>query len=325
MLYPLTFEPIYQSKIWGGDKLSRILEKPQAPQFQCGESWEVSTVPGSISQVAQGPLKGRLLSDLLDQYGEALVGAAVKRKFGDTFPLLIKYIDASELLSVQVHPDDALAAHMHGSLGKTEMWYIVHAEPGAWLYAGWSRPVSREAYIEAFEQGNLLSLLQKTEVQPGDVFYIPAGLIHSIGAGIVLAEIQENSDVTYRVYDFDRNDSAGNTRELHLKEALNALAFGEPTSPLIRRKYPLHGVEEVVSCPHFTTRVVTATQPMERDYAQVDSLVVVMVMAGAATLNCQGISYPIRQGETILMPAALPNWRVEPISTVRLLETYISA
>jgi mannose-6-phosphate isomerase len=322
MLTPLRFEPIYKDKIWGGHQLHALLNK-QGASAQCGESWEVSAVSGDVSRVAEGPHKGRTLTELQQEFGDALVGKSVRKRYGSTFPLLVKFIDAAELLSVQVHPDDALAMKKHNSLGKTEMWYIVDAEPGAWLYAGWNKPVSREEYLEAFEQGRLLDLLLKVEVKAGDIFFIPAGLIHSIGAGIVLAEIQENSDITYRVYDFDRRDDAGKLRDLHVADALDALTFGMACQSLIRQEPVLNTFVQVVDCPHFTTHVLHATHVMERNLPEIDSLKIVMGLEGSAQIRVGETAHTLAKGDTLLIPAGLTQWKIEPNPSVRLLETYI--
>ena len=223
-LYPLTFTPIFKERIWGGEKLEKELHKP-IHQPLIGESWEVSTVKGDISVIDNGALKGTSLQTLIEQAPEALLGRAVYKRFGTDFPLLIKFIDAAQDLSIQVHPDDALAKARHNSFGKTEMWYIMEADPNASIIIGFNRNVSKEEYQSHLENKTLSQLLNYEKVSHGDMFFIPAGKIHAIGAGVLLAEIQQTSDITYRVYDFDRKDKHGNYRELHTELALDAIDF----------------------------------------------------------------------------------------------------
>jgi len=224
-LYPLMFEPVLKPTLWGGRKLGTALGKPLPPNELIGESWEVSGVKDNISVVANGPLQGRLLTDLMDTYKSDLLGAGVYERYPDEFPLLIKFIDANQDLSIQVHPDDELARQRHNSFGKTEMWYVIDAEPGATLISGFNRPTSRAEYLEYFHNGRLMELLNRESVAPGDVFFLPAGRVHTIGKGLLIAEIQQTSNITYRIYDFDRVDKDGNKRQLHTEEALDAIDY----------------------------------------------------------------------------------------------------
>lgn len=224
-LYPLKFEPILKDKIWGGEKLKKVLDKPTDSK-ECGESWELSGVAGDVSIVSEGELKGKSLTELIGTYTGDLLGKKVYSRFGNNFPLLIKFIDANQDLSIQVHPNDAMAKERHNSFGKTEMWYVVDAEPGATLISGFNKPTSKEEYLEYFNSGKLTDLLNKENVENDDVFYLPAGRVHTIGKGLLIAEIQQTSDITYRIYDFDRTDAQGNKRELHVEQALGAIDFG---------------------------------------------------------------------------------------------------
>ena len=224
-LYPLKFDTIFKEKIWGGTKMKDVLGKDFSPLKNCGETWEISGVLGNLSKVSEGPLKGSTLPELIDEFGSELVGKKVLEKYGNEFPLLVKFIDAAQDLSIQVHPDDKLAKTRHNSLGKTEMWYIFQADEGAKLISGFSKDTNKEEYVEFLENGKLTELLNEEEVNSGDCFFLPAGRVHTIGKGLLLAEIQQSSDVTYRIYDFDRTDDEGNKRDLHTDQALDGLDY----------------------------------------------------------------------------------------------------
>ena len=225
-LYPLKFTPIVKDKIWGGTKLASVLNKPTGESTEAGESWEISGVEGNVSVVSEGEFKGRSLVELIDEFKGELIGEKVYERFGDKFPLLIKFIDANDDLSIQVHPDDDLGMKRHNSFGKTEMWYVVSADKDAKLISGFNKPTSKEEYLEYFESGKLVELLNREDVYDDDVFYLPAGRVHTIGKGLLIAEIQQTSDITYRIYDFDRVDANGNGRELHVEEAVDAIDYG---------------------------------------------------------------------------------------------------
>ena len=225
MLKPLKFRTIFKDKIWGGNKIKTILNKDFSPLPNCGETWEISGVEGNVSVVAEGEYAGKSLVELIDKYTDKLIGKKLYKKFHDQFPLLIKFIDANDDLSIQVHPDDKLARKRHNSFGKTEMWYVIQADPGAKLNAGFNRKVDKETYLHHLQNNTLEEILNFEEVRAGDVFFLPAGRVHYIGKGICLAEIQQTSDITYRIYDFDRRDDKGNLRELHTDLALDAIDF----------------------------------------------------------------------------------------------------
>lgn len=221
MLYPLTFETIFKDKIWGGQKIKTILGKDFSPLPNCGETWEVSDVDGNLSVVKEGGLQGKSLHELVEQYKGDLVGDHVYEKYGNRFPLLVKFIDANDDLSIQVHPDDKLAAERKSGFGKTEMWYIMQADEGAKLNSGFNREVTQEEYVKAVADNTIQDLLNIETAQPGDVFFLPAGRVHYIGKGLLLAEIQQTSDTTYRIYDFDRVDATtGQKRELHTEQEI---------------------------------------------------------------------------------------------------------
>lgn len=323
-LYPLKFAPIYKEKIWGGNKMKTILGKDFGKLPNCGESWELSGVEGNVSVVSNGYLAGNSLEELVEVYMGDLVGDKVFENFGNEFPLLIKFIDANDDLSIQVHPDDELAAERHNSYGKTEMWYVLQADPGSKLQSGFNREVDQETYIEKLENGELTSILNFEEVAPGDVFFIPAGRVHAIGKGILLAEIQQTSDVTYRIYDYERLDASGNIRELHNDLAIDAIDF--TVWPEYKSKYTPRANEsvELVKCNYFTTNLLELNRKLEKDYNQLDSFVIYMCLDGELNLETESGSEKFRKGETILLPASIENVILKPVTpAVKLLEVYI--
>jgi len=319
-LYPLKFTPILKDKIWGGPRLRDVLGKKASDQ--AGESWEISCVQGDISVVENGFLAGNSLIELAEVYMGDLLGDQIYDKFGMEFPLLIKFIDASEVLSVQVHPDDSLARERHNSYGKTEMWYIIESDQGE-LIAGFNRELDREAYLRHFHEGTLKEILNRVKVGPGDIYFMPAGQVHAIGAGVLLAEIQQTSDVTYRIYDWDRTDPAGNPRELHTDLALDAIDFAFRKDQKIPYQALENSTVTAVDSPYFTTSVIRLDQPVDKDYNLIDSFVVYMCMEGEAGVAHPGGVEKIRKGETILIPAELKNIAILPTRATTLLEVYI--
>lgn len=321
-LYPLKFEPILKDKIWGGEKLKKVLDKPTDSK-ECGESWELSGVAGDVSIVSEGELKGKSLTELIGTYTGDLLGKKVYSRFGNNFPLLIKFIDANQDLSIQVHPNDAMAKERHNSFGKTEMWYVVDAEPGATLISGFNKPTSKEEYLEYFNSGKLTDLLNKENVENDDVFYLPAGRVHTIGKGLLIAEIQQTSDITYRIYDFDRTDAQGNKRELHVEQALGAIDFGFYQE--YKTTYDKSASEtNLVSCDYFTTNKLIVKKEVKRDYQSIDSFIVLMCLAGSGTIDFgRGkISYTL--GDTLLVPNQLGEIDINPEQKSKLMEVYIS-
>ena len=300
-LYPLTFDPIFKERIWGGEKLQTELHKP-THQPLIGESWEVSTVKGDVSVISNGTLKGTSLQALIEQAPEVLLGSAVYKRFGTDFPLLIKFIDAAQDLSIQVHPDDALAKARHNSFGKTEMWYIMEADPNASIIIGFNRNVSKEEYQSHLENKTLSQLLNYEKVSHGDMFFIPAGKIHAIGAGVLLAEIQQTSDITYRVYDFDRKDKNGNYRELHTELALDAIDFERKED--FRKSYSSteNTVNPAVASPYFTTDYLKITQETPLTLSE-DSFHIYIGVAGKGSLQYGDMELPLEKGQTVLVPA----------------------
>ncbi len=323
-LYPLKFTPILKDKIWGGEKLKSILKK-ESKKNNLGESWEISGVQGDVSVVSNGFLAGNNLEELIEIYMGELVGDEVYNTFNTEFPLLFKYIDADDDLSVQVHPNDEMSRERHNAFGKTEMWYVIDAEPKSTLISGFVKPSSKQEYLDALNSGKLMSLLQKHEVKEGDTFFIPAGNIHAIGAGILLAEIQQTSDVTYRIYDFDRKDSEGNTRELHTDLALDANDYNNTNKKI---DYQLKDDEAVMlaSCQYFTTNVLSITEPFDRDVYLLNSFVVYMCVDGKADIVYQdGKRESISKGETVLVPANIGEIELVPDGKAKLLEVYIKS
>lgn len=323
-LYPLKFTPIYKDKIWGGNKIKSVLNKDFGSLPNCGESWELSGVEGNVSVASNGYLAGNSLEELIEVYMGDLVGDQIYETYGTEFPLLIKFIDANDDLSIQVHPDDEMAAERHNSYGKTEMWYVMQADKGAKLQSGFNQPVDQEKYLEKLEKVELTDILNFEEVTAGDVFFIPAGRVHAIGKGILLAEIQQTSDITYRIYDYDRRDDKGNTRELHTDLALDAIDY--TLFPEYKSNYEVKANEsvELASCQYFTTNVLELTQVVEKDYNKLDSFVIYICMEGELVVETESGTELVQMGETILIPASVENVHLKPITaSAKLLEVYI--
>ena len=321
MLYPLKFRPRLKKRIWGGRLLSERLGKRIPKDAIMGESWEISGVDGDISIVSNGPLAGNNLEELIEVYMGELVGDRVYEKFGLEFPLLIKYIDAQDKLSVQVHPDDKLAAERHFDHGKTEMWYILEAAPDAELYIGFKDNLSQETYNKHITSHTLPETLSTVHVNPGEAFFIPAGTVHSIGKGILLAEIQQTSDITYRIYDWDRKDADGHTRELHTELAADAIHFDESGPYALPVAAHKNEASVLKKCPYFTVNLIDLNGELERNYVALDSFVIYMPFEGALTIEWDGGSERFRRGETILLPACIEEVRLK--GEGKLLEIYI--
>jgi mannose-6-phosphate isomerase len=322
-LYPLKFKPIIKDKIWGGTRLKNLLNKP-CKTDKAGESWEISGYPGNISRVKNGFLKGNSLEELIEVYMGDLVGDRVFENFGTFFPLLIKFIDANDVLSIQVHPDDKLAAKQFGSYGKTEMWYVIEAERDAEIIVGFNQPVSKEIYLKHLNDKTLMSILNAEKTFPGDVFFLPAGRIHAIGQGILLAEIQQTSDATLRIYDFDRVDENGKPRMLHTENALEAIDF--KVYPNYKTPYSrdLNKPSQLASCQYFTTNCLSLNAPVERDHHNIDSFVIYMCVDGKFEIQYnQNEKETLVKGETVLLPAEIKKIRLIPAKDTRLLEVYI--
>lgn len=301
-IHPLKFNPILKERLWGGTKLKDVLGKPIENDIT-GESWELSAVEGDVSVVANGDLQGTSLQKLINEYPEELLGKSVFERFGKEFPILIKFIDAKQDLSIQLHPNDELAKKRHNSFGKTEMWYIMDADKGAELIVGFNKDVSKEEYAKSIEDDTLLELLNYETVKEGDTFFINTGKIHAIGAGVLLAEIQQTSDITYRVFDFNRKDKDGNLRELHTELALDAVDYEKKDDFKVKYSVEKDTVNQMVACPYFNTNFLELTEDLELDVATRDSFTIYMCVGGSATVENDFGSAKINKGETVLIPA----------------------
>lgn len=355
MLYPLKFKPFFKEKIWGGTKIESELHRPVRNMSRCGESWEISAIEDNVSVIANGFFADdNDLNELLEVYMGDLVGDKVYDEFGLGFPLLVKYIDATDDLSVQVHPDDKLAQERYGMNGKTEMWYVIDAEPGAGLYVGFKDGVSRDDYWNAVEAGNVDELLRFYPVKKGDLFFIPAGTVHAIGKGVLLAEIQQPSDVTYRIFDWNRVDADGNARELHIDEAIDAIHFenevdNEPTNTPDDDEKNENGneneekVKEVCLIPagkvdyeekfnttstllrsrFFNLNEIYFEKPLKKNYADIDSFIIYMCIEGNVQCFTEEEQIELKQGEVMLVPASTNELNLIPTQKSKLLEVYL--
>ena len=323
MLYPLKFSPILKDKIWGGTKLKSLFNKA-AETDKLGESWELSGYEGDESVVTNGFLAGNNLRELIEIYMGELIGDTVFDEYGLSFPLLFKLIDANENLSIQVHPGDEVAAERHNSYGKTEMWYVVDADKGAELIIGFNDDCSRETYLKAMSEDKVEDLLHKVPVTKGDVFFIPAGRVHAIGKGVVVAEIQQSSDVTYRIYDYKRKDDNGNERELHTEQALDVINFEASKQPKTIYSPLLNETTPLITCDYFTTNLLRFNKSLERQYAKLDSFVAYMCLEGTFTIESEGEKTTVIKGDTVLIPASIDELSLVPDGEVTLLEVYVS-
>ncbi|WP_367773776.1 type I phosphomannose isomerase catalytic subunit [Flavobacterium sp. WC2421] len=319
MVYPLQFDPILKDRIWGGEKLKTILNKPIESKIT-GESWELSTVEGDVSVIANGEFKGKSLTEVIEELPNEILGTEVHKRFGKQFPLLFKYLDAREDLSIQVHPNDELAKKRHNSFGKTEMWYIMQADPDSRIIVGFKEKSNANEYLEHLKNKTLLSILDDVEVKEGDVFFLETGTVHAIGAGLVVAEIQQTSDITYRIYDFDRVDAQGNTRELHIDLALEAINYDKVEAYRSYKKDE-NVSNTIVNCPYFTTNFI----PLE-DTVNVsktgNSFTVYMCVDGEFELEYDMNIYTYKKGDTVLIPAAMDYYVITGKASI--LEIYIS-
>jgi len=321
--YPLKFEPILKERIWGGNKLSTVLNKT-SDKVNIGESWELSDVKGDVSIVSNGAYKGKSLEFIIDKYKSALLGKKVQDRFGKKFPLLIKFIDAKEALSIQLHPNDALAKERHDSFGKTEMWYVMNADKGANLIVGFKKESNKEEYLKHLDNKSLLEILNVDEVKPGDVYFIPTGRIHAIGAGVLLAEIQQTSDVTYRIYDWDRKDDQGNGRELHTELALDAIDYTASDKYKSDYQSELNKSKNIVDCQYFTTNIIDLEGRVTINNTDKDSFAIYIAVEGKVTIVYNGDNEIIlNTGETVLVPACLTQFVLKSEVKSTILEVYI--
>ncbi|MVM41007.1 mannose-6-phosphate isomerase [Spirosoma sp. HMF3257] len=325
MLYPLTFKTIFKDKIWGGQKIKTILEKDFSPLPNCGETWEVSDVEGNVSIVNEGSLQGKSLHELVEEYKGELVGKHVYEQYGNRFPLLVKFIDANDDLSIQVHPDDELAKKRKSGFGKTEMWYIMQADEGAKLNSGFNRELTKDEYVKAVADNTIQDLLNIETAKPGDVFFLPAGRVHYIGKGLLLAEIQQTSDTTYRIYDFDRVDATtGQKRELHTELAVDAIDYHHYDHYKTQYDKKLNESVNAVKSDYFITNVLNFNEEVAQDYSRIDSFVILICVAGGLTIETQGgYSLSLRMGQCALIPASVNNLTLIPDGDMTVLETYV--
>ena len=320
MLYPLFFKPIPKDRLWGGRKLMDFLHKPFQGK-EIGESWELSAVSGDESVVSDGPLQGKQLNELIEIYKADLVGKSVYERFGNDFPVLIKYIDAQKELSVQLHPHDYLAKERHNSFGKNEMWYIMDADPEAQLIAGFSKDTDKKEYQQHLQNGKIEDLLHYETVKRGDTFFIRTGTVHAIGAGILLAEIQQTSDVTYRIFDWNRKDKDGNTRELHTELALDAIDFAKRDNHKVAYTAEPNQRSLMVDSPYFTTEIIAVQGEMHVQTDQLDSFVVLMAVHGDSEISVDNTSYQLPFGSTVLLPACLTGFSIQANQSEVLMVT----
>lgn len=320
--YPIKFTPILKDKIWGGTKLKELFNK-EAEGDSTGESWEISNVPGDISVVANGALKGKTLTDLISTYKGDLVGNKIFEAFGEKFPLLIKFIDAKENLSIQLHPNDQLAKERHNSFGKTEMWYVMDADNDSKLNVGFTKELDKDSYLEALNSGKILDILNFEEVKKGDSFFIKEGLVHAIGAGCMIAEIQQTSDITYRIYDWDRVDDQGNSRELHTELALDAIDYKYNTDFKCSYDKLTNQSDNIASCEYFTTNFLKVEGEVNKNYKELDSFVIYMCVEGTAKVTIGETLETIKKGETLLVPAKEKQVKIQAESA-ELLEVFIN-
>ncbi|MBR6251412.1 MAG: class I mannose-6-phosphate isomerase [Bacteroidales bacterium] len=319
-LYPLTFRPIIKDKIWGGHRLHTILGKEFGNLPNGGESWEISGVDGNISVVTNGALAGKTLNEVIATFGANLMGHAVIDEFGYDFPLLIKFIDANDNLSVQVHPDDEMAQAIHGCKGKTEMWYVLASDGDGKLISGFSQKIDSVKYNTLVRDSKFLDVINSVPVQAGDVFFIPSGHIHGIGKGVMVAEIQQTSDITYRVFDYNRVDANGKGRELHVDAASKALNFGDLSTGKIDYELIRNKRAKLIDCKYFNTGIIKITDEIQRDYSAIDSFIILMCVEGGVTIDDK---YTLELGQTILVPACMKNVKITPKTESKLLEVYI--
>lgn len=322
-LYPFKFKPIFRDKVWGGQQIKTNLGMDFGNLPNCGEVWVVSGYEGFVSIIENGVFAGNELNEMVEVFMGDLVGDSIYDDFGDEFPLLIKFVDAADWLSIQVHPDDQLAEDRNIGKGKTEMWYVLDAEPGAELISGFNKELDKETYLENFQQGKLKSILNFEKVEKGDVFLMPAGRVHSIGPGILLTEIQQTSDNTYRIYDWDRSDVAGLSRDLHTEEAVDAIDYTFTKDIKTEVEEIENKTAQIVDDEKFTTNIISFNEPLSKDFEELDSFVIYICVEGKTKLEWDDGSLDLVPGDAVVKPAILRNIRFWPSVASKLLEVYI--
>lgn len=324
-LYPLKFENILKQKVWGGNALVSRFNKKSTGSDHIGESWELSAVADNLSVISNGFLAGNNIEELIEVYMGDITGDTIYEKFGDEFPLLIKIIETQEDLSIQVHPDNELARKRHNAYGKTEMWYILESRKGAKIYTGFREGVTKEIYEEALRNGTVESILNVETANPGDVFFTPAGRVHAIGAGIVLIEIQQTSDITYRIWDWNRKNTGKEKRELHIDLALDAIDFTQAGKNKITPEPIFNRAVELIDCEFFHTSLLQINKPVVKEYFFNDSFVAYICTEGEFEITWEGNSEKVTKGETVLIPAMIKEVTLKPVNEASLLEVYINA
>jgi mannose-6-phosphate isomerase len=322
MLYPLKFSPILKERIWGGNALAEKYHKTDDTQTKFGESWEISDLDDDISVVTNGFLAENDLRELIETYMGELVGDAVFDKNGLGFPLLIKIIDAQEDLSVQVHPDDDLAQKRYEQNGKTEIWYVIDAKENAGIYVGFNKPVNKQEYIDAVRHKEVDSLLQYYPVKKGELYFIPAGTVHALGKGVSVIEIQQPSDITYRIFDWNRVDATGMPRELHVAEALDAIHFDENEDYKIEYEEKFNTTSTLFRSEYFNINALFFDKPLQKNYTSIDSFVIYICIEGEVHLFGDDFHEVITAGETVLIPAFVKEVNLVPNGVSRLLEVF---
>jgi len=321
-LYPLEFQPVYKYRMWGGNKLKTVLNKVYDEE-NVGESWEISDVEDDETVVKNGLLKGLTLRELSDKFGADLLGEKVYKTFGTEFPLLIKFIDAKTPLSVQVHPHDHIAKERHDSFGKNEMWYVMDADNNADIIVGFKEELDKNSYTKYLEDKRLIEVLNTVKTSAGDTFYIPTGRVHAIGAGVLLAEIQQTSDITYRIYDYDRVDKAtGETRELHNELALDVIDFKLHDNYKTDYSKKSNESNLLVHSPYFKTNILTLKGTLEKNYTIIDSFIIYICTKGRVEVLSKDQTYKLHKGKTLLLPASLNQVSLTSVNGGELLEVY---
>ena len=322
-LYPLKFKTQAYEKIWGANRIKERFSKEDLKADKIGETWELSGVEGSESVVINGKYKDNNINELTEVFMDELVGDKVFQKYGNKFPLLFKLIDTSDYLSIQVHPDDEMAQQRHNSLGKTEMWYVVDSEEDSTIINGFNKDLTKEEYLNHLNNNTLRKVLEEGKTQAGDTYFIPAGRVHAIGKNILLAEIQQSSDVTYRIFDWNRVDDEGNPRQLHTEEAVDVIDYSKIQNPKVDYKREINSTTQLVECPYFVCNLLWFDKIVEKAYVGIDSFVAYMVVEGAFAVHYNGEEVEVvRAGETILIPAIIEEVKLEPIVPSKALEVY---
>jgi len=321
-LYPLKFSPILKDKIWGGKKIAKLQISEQASE-KTGEAWILSGVESDETLVTNGFLAENTINELIEVYMEELVGEKNFETFGNEFPLLYKVIDANDDLSIQVHPNNELALKRHDCNGKSEMWYIMDAEKDAEIILGFNQDINQQKFLKYLENDTILDILAQQKVHPGDAYYIPSGCIHAIRKGVFLAEIQQTSDMTYRVWDWNRKDENGSSRELHVEESLEAIDYNARNDGSTRSQGIINGTSSLIKTPYFHTNEIVLTQGVEKNYADLDSFITLFCVKGQGSVLANDVSVEIKTGELVLIPANIDTVRIFPTNSMRILETYI--